>query len=107
VDHIFPQSALKKVQEKNPETKRDRQKYSQKDRDRLANCMLLTADENSRKKDTLPCDWFKNKSPEYLELHLIPKDSALWELDRFEDFITEREKMIKEKFANLLVQSVS
>jgi hypothetical protein len=107
VDHIFPQSALKKVTEKNPETNRDRQKYSQKDRDRLANCMLLTAEENSRKTDVLPRDWFKDKSPEYLELHLIPNDPALWELDRFEDFITEREKKIKEKFSYLLVQSVS
>jgi 5-methylcytosine-specific restriction endonuclease McrA len=107
VDHIFPQSVLKKVTEKNPETKRDRQKYSQKDRDKLANCMLLTAEENSRKNDTLPCDWFKGKSPEYLELHLIPNDPALWELDRFEDFIAEREKKIKEKFSYLLVQSVS
>jgi hypothetical protein len=107
VDHIFPQSALKKVTEKNPETKRERQKYSQKDRDRLANCMLLTAEENSRKKDALPCDWFKNKSPEYLELHLIPSDPALWKLDHFEDFITEREKKIKEKFSYLLVQAVS
>jgi hypothetical protein len=106
VDHIFPQSALKKITEKNPETKRDRQKYSQRDIDRLANCMLLTAEENIRKKDTSPCDWFKGKSSEYLELHLIPNDPVLWELDRFEDFIFEREKKIKERFSFLLVQSM-
>jgi len=33
---------------------------------------------------------------------VIPRDPTLWKLDRFEDFIVERKKLIKAKFAYLL-----
>jgi hypothetical protein len=36
-------------------------------------------------------------------LHLIPKDPALWEMERFEDFIAERKKLIAAKFSWLVV----
>ena len=79
-------------------------KYRQKDRDQLANCMLLTAKENGAggKSDTLPEDWFSDKGNEYLDMHLIPKASQLWKMDRFEDFIEERKKLIASRFGNLL-----
>lgn len=41
----------------------------------------------------------------YLEKHLIPQDRALWKLDRFDDFIAERKKLIAERFKSLLVPS--
>ena len=105
VDHVFPQSALKKVKAPNPDTgKMNIMKYREGDRNQLANCMLLTAAENGAggKGDTPPDEWFKDKDPTYLDRHLIPPDPALWKLDRFEDFITERKKFIKAKFAYLL-----
>ncbi|MDQ8188225.1 hypothetical protein [Pelagicoccus sp. SDUM812002] len=40
--------------------------------------------------DTPPEDWFADKTEDYLDLHLIPKDPGLWKLDRFEDFIDAR-----------------
>jgi hypothetical protein len=80
-------------------------KYLEADRNQLANCMLLTAAENGAggKSDTPPEVWFAGKSKEYLDMHLIPSDPALWKLDRFEDFIMERKKLIREKFKTLLV----
>jgi hypothetical protein len=80
-------------------------KYRDDARNQLANCMLLTRAENGAggKSDTTPTDWFKGKGDDYLSLHLIPKDPTLWEMDRFEDFITERKKMIADKFSWLLV----
>ena len=108
IDHIFPQSALKKVKAPNPNTgKMNVMKYREADRNQLANCMLLTATENGAggKSDTPPDEWFKDKvakDPAYLDRHLIPSDPALWKLDRFEDFIEERKKLIKAKFAYLL-----
>jgi hypothetical protein len=42
-----------------------------------------------------------------LERHIIPPDPALWKLDRFEDFITERKKLIKARFAYLLSVQVA
>ncbi|WP_157271681.1 GmrSD restriction endonuclease domain-containing protein [Azohydromonas aeria] len=112
VDHIFPQSLLRSVKVINPETgKRNILKYPQLVRDQLANCMLLTADENGAggKSDTPPKEWLARKRfvsdaahQQYLNLHLIPSDPALWELDRFEDFIKARKALIEEKFGYML-----
>jgi len=105
IDHIFPQSVLKKIKTENPENgKLNIMKYKWFDRDQIANLMLLTAKENgaSGKLDTLPKDWFKDKSDEYLKKHLIPNDKDLWELERFEDFIEARKELILEKFSDLI-----
>ncbi|WP_209329598.1 DUF262 domain-containing protein [Lunatimonas salinarum] len=105
IDHIFPQSELKRIKMPNPETgKLNVMKYKWWDRDQIANLMLLTAHENgaSNKTDILPKDWFADKEEDYLKLHLIPSEPALWELDRFEDFIKERRKLLVEQFANIL-----
>jgi len=107
VDHIFPQSALGKIKVVCPETGRlSIMKYKKGTRDQLANCMLLTQTENGAggKSDTLPEVWFSEKPESYLDMHLIPRDKDLWKIDRFEDFIEERKRMIKAKFAYLLSQ---
>lgn len=115
VDHIFPQSLLRSVKVLNPETgKRNILKYPQHVRDQIANCMLLTADENGAggKSDTPPNEWLARsrfasdaEHRQYLELHLIPQDPSLWELDRFEDFIKARKALIEEKFEYMLQKS--
>ena len=105
VDHIFPQSALRKVKALNPRTKRkDLTKYRDADRNQLANCMLLTQQENGAggKSDTLPIQWFAGKGQTYLDMHMIPRDPELWKLERFEDFTAERKKLIRQQFASLL-----
>jgi Protein of unknown function DUF262/Restriction Enzyme Adenine Methylase Associated/Protein of unknown function (DUF1524) len=112
VDHIFPQSGLRRVKTINPATGRmNLMKYREVDRNQLANCMLLTAQENGAggKSDQTPEEWFVGPRAEaaYLEMHLIPPDRALWKLDRFEDFIVEGRKLIAEKFNWLLVPEIS
>ena len=105
IDHIFPQSVLRKIKTENPENgKMSIMKYKWFDRDQIANLMLLTAKENgaSGKLDTLPKDWFKDKGDEYLRKHLIPTDKDLWEIERFEDFIEARKELILEKFSYLI-----
>ncbi|MGM0944915.1 MAG: DUF262 domain-containing protein [Bacteroidota bacterium] len=105
IDHIFPQSELKRIKVANPETgKMNVMKYKWWDRDQIANLMLLTAHENgaSNKTDILPTDWFADKTEDYLKLHLIPNQPALWELDRFEDFVEERKKLLIDQFAGIL-----
>lgn len=112
VDHIFPQSLLKTVKDINPESgKRNILHYRAEQRDQIANCMLLTADENgfSRKSDTPPAQWFARdrfgsdeEHQRYLAMHLIPNDPALWELDRFDDFIETRKALIEKKFSYML-----
>ncbi|MEI6090436.1 MAG: DUF262 domain-containing protein [bacterium] len=108
VDHIFPQSQLKKIKVANPITERlDILKYKWEDRDQIANCMLLTAKENGAggKTDILPEDWFADKTKDYLELHLIPQDTELWKLENFEKFIDERKKLIEKKFENIIIKT--
>jgi hypothetical protein len=108
VDHVFPQKMLRAEKSVNPRTGRwDLLKYREGDRNQLANCMLLTREENGAggKWDTPPEVWFAGKPTEYLNKHLIPQDSRLWELGRFEEFIGERKKLIRNKFQHLLVPS--
>ncbi len=106
IDHIFPQSMLRKVKMPNPDTgKMNLMKYREADRNQLANCMLLTAAENGAggKSDTPPEQWFAGKPDTYLDMHLIPKDPALWKLEKFEEFIEARKALIRSKFLHLLV----
>lgn len=109
VDHIFPQSLLRTVKDINPETgKRNILRYKWQDRDQIANCMLLTAQENGAggKRDIPPEDWFADKSDEYLDLHLIPKKRKLWKLENYEQFIEERKELILEKFKDMIQSQV-
>ncbi len=109
VDHVFPKSELLKIKKKNPATGVwNLTRYKEADRNQLANCMLLTAVENGAggKGSTTPDIWFPQalaKDPDYLTKHLIPTDPALWKLDRFEDFIAARRKLLGARFKDLLV----
>lgn len=105
VDHIFPQSLLKEQKVINPETNRLVMRYRQPDRDQLANCMLLTREENGGggKTNIPPAVWFADKDRAYLTKHLIPEDKALWEMDRYEDFIAARKLLLIDHFRSLKV----
>jgi hypothetical protein len=112
VDHIFPQSLLRAIKTENPETgRRNLTKYPQAMRDQIANCMLLTTEENgpAGKTDTPPEQWFARERFEsdeaharYLAMHLIPSNPALWKMERFEEFITARQGLILEKFKHMI-----
>lgn len=112
VDHIFPQSLLKTVKDINPESgKRNILHYRAEHRDQLANCMLLTAEENgfSGKCDKPPAEWFARSRfssdathKRYLQIHPIPDDPELWKLERYDDFVAARKALITSKFAYML-----
>ncbi len=107
VDHIFPQSLLKRVKRANEAGEMRLMKYYAEDRNQIANCMLLSREENGAggKSDTPPDEWFADKDDAYLDMHLIPRNKELWHLDRFEEFIAERKKLILAKFAYLLLRT--
>lgn len=108
VDHIFPQSLLRTVKEVNPEAGgRSLMRYPAAMRDRIANCMLLTAEENGfqNKNATPPDVWFADKGEDYLDLHLIPSDRSLWSLENYDRFVESREKMIVSKLHYLLTSN--
>jgi hypothetical protein len=106
IDHIFPQGPLSKLRTLNPETGRNTlMKYKKPVRDQLANCMLLTAFENGfqEKCDALPSVWFEGKPPKYLDVHLIPRNPKLWEIDNFEAFVAARQALIRERLKGFLL----
>ncbi len=107
VDHIFPQKYLKAVKDANPDTGSvNIMRYKAPARDQIGNCMLLTASENGSggKTDILPEDWFADKSEGYLDMHLIPKDKSLWNIESYEKFIAARNELILDKFDYMLIK---
>jgi hypothetical protein len=112
IDHIFPQSLLKTVKDVNPDSgKRNILHYRSEQRDQIANCMLLTAEENGfgGKCDTPPDKWFdksrfrdEEAQARYLKLHLIPPDPELWKLENFDSFVKARQALIADKFSRML-----
>lgn len=112
IDHIFPQSLLKSVKVANPETGRlNLLRYGQAQRDQIANCMLLTADENGfgGKCAQPPSVWFdlsrfpnEEAQASYFKLHLIPSDPELWKLENYEQFVESRKLLIEAKFKHML-----
>jgi uncharacterized protein with ParB-like and HNH nuclease domain len=106
IDHIFPQSKLKEIKVPSPETGRAILKYKIEARNQFGNLMLLTATENgsSGKTDKLPEEWFADKSNEYLEMHLIPQDKELWQIENYEKFVEARKQLILQKFNYLVIK---
>jgi hypothetical protein len=105
VDHIFPQSLLIAEKAGKSGLGRKVQRYSSGEINQLANCMLVTANENGAagKRDIPPDQWFADKDSAYLALHCIPTKKSLWKVENFEDFIEVRKQLIAEKFGFLLM----
>lgn len=105
VDHIFSRSRLQSLKVENPKTGRMVQKYSSWEINQLANCMLLTAKENGAgdKGDTLADVWLRDKDDAFLELHCIPKKKSLWKLENYAAFVEARKDLIRERFAEILI----
>ena len=79
-------------------------RYRDFDRNQIANCMLLTADENGAggKGDTLPDKWFEDKDADYLNMHLIPDDHELWKIDNYEKFVSARKELLIKNFKKII-----
>ena len=86
IDHLFPQDDFKG---KNvPE-------HIKELRDDFGNLALIIEGENSGKKNRPLHEWLATRDPQYLKRHLIPTDTALWHLDKYENFLIERRKLLK------------
>lgn len=92
IDHLFPRDAFKKNV---PDQMRAL-------RDNFGNLALVIGDENSGKRDRPLNEWLATRSQEYLKRHLIPPDQALWHMERFEDFLVERLKLLRARLRYVL-----
>ena len=87
VHHIFPKARLYAAG----------RGFSRGEVNALANFCFLTQDTNLRISDRLPRDYLPEvaeRLPGALESQWIPTDPALWELDRYRDFLAERRVML-------------
>ena len=92
--HIFADNILKKSQ------------YKDKKED-IANKTFLTNKSNKKLSDSDPT-YLSEYSKELLKAHLIPDDKNLWKLEKYEEFLQERRRLISEelnKFLNELKTS--
>lgn len=69
--------------------------------DRLGNLCLLMGSENNGKQDMAVDDWLATRDTSFLKRHLIPHDKSLWTFDRFPEFMTAREELIRTRFKSL------
>lgn len=84
IDHLFARDMFKKL----PDGIKEH-------RDDFANLVLIKADENSAKQNRPLAEWVSSRDDKYLERHFIPKDRSLWEIARYEEFLIERQKLLR------------
>jgi hypothetical protein len=72
----------------------------QQDYDLLGNITIISDVANKKLKFKDPKEYLselEKMSPELLEKHCIPRDRKLWDVNRYEDFVSERVKLIASK----------
>ena len=93
-DHIFPWASLKA----NGYNVENRFKYALAQE--LTNRAILTQLENRSKSDTAAKDYLTEvaeKYPTAPDLQCIPSDPALWEMEKFEEFLAARRAILTKK----------
>lgn len=104
--HIFPTSLLYSSGKYSPENHLHKKIVNE-----IANRAFLTSSSNIQISNRPPAEYLRDiqaKYPGALEDQFIPTDSSIWELDRYEDFLTKRReliaKAINEFMAELLTE---
>ena len=98
-DHIFPYSALRD----SGYPVKNRFKYALAQE--ITNRAILTQTENRTKSDTAAFDYLSSvseKFPEALRRQCIPENTNLWHMERFEEFLEERRRILTEELNSFL-----
>ncbi|MFZ1023493.1 MAG: DUF262 domain-containing protein [Thermoplasmata archaeon] len=101
-DHIFPQALFKPDRMDEAGISGARQLEFSQLRDKVGNLELLIGRENAGKQDRNFAEWLRTRSPEFRRRHLIPENDDLLKLDRFDEFVEEREKLIRARLKQVL-----
>jgi hypothetical protein len=84
--HIFPKAQLNKTKE-----------FSRAEVNALANFTFLTQETNLKVSDRLPADYlpeFARRHPDALKSHWLPFDPDLWEIEKYEQFLSKRRELL-------------
>ncbi len=93
VHHIFPKAQLKKL------------RVARRDRDQIANLAFLAAKPNRKISARPPEEYLAEIAeahPERLEAQCVPMDRQLWRLDRFQEFLVARRKLLADAVSALI-----
>ena len=102
-DHIFPQATFTRQNMSNAGISAEQQKRYMELVNRIGNLELLTSQENQEKSDQDFGQWIVSRDKGFRTKHCIPVDSNLYTFSRFEEFIAEREKLIRERLQQKLL----
>ncbi|MEM2661537.1 MAG: DUF262 domain-containing protein [candidate division WOR-3 bacterium] len=62
----------------------------------IGNLTLITSQSNQRLSDKLPENYLPEVPSEILKSHYIPEDRECWKLEKIEEFIEQRKKLLKD-----------
>lgn len=100
-DHIFPQAMFNlSAMEESGFSSDDWYRYSLL-KNKIGNLELLLDHENQEKLNKPFDQWISTRGSTFKSRHLIPDNSELWKFERFEDFVTERERLIRKRLETL------
>lgn len=104
-DHIFPQAAFTTKSLRAAGLSEVQIASSQAIQHNLGNLNLILATENQGKSDGKFEKWLKTRDASFKQKHLIPDAPSLYALDRFEDFVAAREKLIRARLESIFGRS--
>jgi len=100
-DHIFPQSLFRPNSLEAAGLDASQINQYRSKMNRIGNLQLLLAHENTAKLDKPFEEWIATRDDGFKKRHLIPDVPELWKLERFNDFIVAREKLIAARLKKL------
>lgn len=104
-DHIFPRGKITSLLKEKYSREEDQAKITSLVND-MANMAFLSERENPRKSDRIPREYLRRIrstfGEEALASQLIPMEESLWEMERFEDFLIARRKLIVKAINELM-----
>lgn len=101
MDHIFPRSAFTNKNLKASGIDEAKFELFREYQHSVANLTLLISFENQGKSDESLETWLKSRDKSFKEKHLIPDDVKLYSMNRFEQFVEERNKLISKRLESI------
>lgn len=99
IDHIFPKSWFTTANLQNIGVSISQIPAYQEYSNNIANLQILSARENQEKSNQPIEEWIKSRDDNFKENHCMPKNSELYKLDNFLQFITKRKQLIESKLS--------
>ena len=101
-DHIFPRSLFTPTAMNEAGISAERQDKYLRLMNRVGNLELLLSNENEEKSANDFKDWLATRDQGFKARHLIPSDESLLTFTRFDEFVSAREGLIRERLTTLL-----